>query len=311
MNLFGYKPLKNIIFADDFDKGYNGWITLMPNFRQDKFDYYDSFKGWTSWGPPMLSSATFPYAGTHGSLHGTYSMKVATRAVAAPAEMRPVAGSEGMAIKRLTHMEEGLLKCEMYYAFTAEQNIPGIGENAIRAIGFFWDSANDHSRTMFGARYLNSANGEMKQHWQLFKVDESDDRPWGFSGDSAPGDNPEEKVTLVKGIDYQWLGSRSSDGSSSGFYDIPDSEQKLCYNETPDKINWQYFALTVDLKHGEYVSLQSVNRKWDLRGIKATVVPRYPRIDWLLNPVLFIESDTNRRVFLYVDSIVNSWEEIQ
>lgn len=309
MELFGFSPLKNIIFADDFDKGYNGWIALMPNFRQDKFDYYDSFKEWTEWGPPMLSSATFPYAGTHGSLHGTYSMKVATKPVAGRAEERPVAGSEGMAIKRLTHSFEGLLKCEMYYTFTAEQSIPGIGEEAIRAFGFFWDSTTDHSRTMFGARYLNCANGAMKQHWQLFKVDENDTRPWGFSGSSAPSDTPGEKVTLVKGIDYQWLGSRDQNGSSNGFYDIPNSEQKLCYNETPDKINWHYFSLTVDLKKGEYVSLQSVNRKWDLRGISATKVGRYPRIDWLLNPVVFIETDTNRRVFLYVDSIVNSWEE--
>ena len=308
MELYGYKPLKNIIFADDFDKGYNGWLNLMPNFRQDKFDYYDSFRDWTCWGPPMLSSATFPYAGTHGSMHGTYSMKVATRPVAGRAEERPVKGSEGMAIKRLTHGKGGLLKCEMYYAFTAEQSIPGIGEDAIRAVGFFWDTSTDDSRTMFGARYINSANGKMKQHWQLYKVDEKCTKPWGFEGDSAPGDNG-EKVTLVPGIDSQWLGARDENGGSSGFYDIPDSTQKLCYNETPDKINWHYFALTVDLDKQEYVSLESVGRKWDLRGIKATSVPRYPRIDWILNPVLFIESDTSRRVFLYVDSIVNSWEE--
>ena len=307
-NLYGYNPLKNIIFADDFDEGYNGWLTLMPNFRQDKFDYYDSFKGWTSWGPPMLSSATFPYAGTHGSLHGTYSMKIATRPVAAPAENRPVAGSQGMAIKRLTHRTEGLLKCEMWYAFTAEQTVPGIGEDAIRSVSFFWDTANGDSRTMFGARYLNCANGKMQQRWQLFKVDEDNDEPWGFSGDSAPGDTPDQKVTLVKGIDYAWLGTRKSNGDSNGFYNIPDSHQKLCYNETPDKINWLYFALSVDLKKKEYVSLESVDRKWDLRGIKATSVGRYPRIDWILNPVLFIESDTGRRVFMYVDSIVNSCE---
>ncbi len=308
MNLYGYDPLKNIIFADDFDKGNNGWLNLMPNFRQDKFDYYDSFKGWTAWGPPMLSSATFPYAGTHGSMHGTYSMKVATRPVAAPAEKRPISGSEGMAIKRLTHRYNGLLKCEMWYAFTAEQSVPGIGEDAIRAVGFFWDTADGDSRTMFGARYLNSANGKMQQRWQLFKVDENTNEPWGFDGDSAPGDTPEEKVTLVPGIDGAWLGARKPDGSSSGFYDIPNSTQKLCYNETPNKINWHYFALTVDLDKKEYVSLESVDRKWDLRGIKATTVGRYPRIDWILNPVVFIESDSNRRVFLYVDSIVNSCE---
>jgi len=309
MDLYGYKPLNDIMFADDFDKGYNGWLTLMPNFRQDQFDYYDSFKGWTAWGPPMLSSATYPYAGTHGSLHGTYSMKVATRPVAAPAEERPISGSQGMAIKRMTHRYNSLLRCEMYYAFTAEQNVPGIGEDAIRSFGFFWDTSDAESRTFFGARYLNAANGEMKQHWQLFKADPESNEPWGFDGDSAPGDDPGEKVTLVRGVDIQWLGTRKADGTSNGYYDIPNSTQKLCYNETPDKINWHYFALTIDLGKKEYVSLESVNRTWDLRGIKATTVPRYPRIDYILNPVLFIESDSNRRVFLYVDSIVNSCEK--
>lgn len=308
MELYGYNPLKNIIFADDFDKGYNGWIVLMPNFRQDKFDYYDSFRGWKEWGPPMLSSATFQFAGTHGSLHGNYSMKVASKPVAYSADKRPAPGSQGVAIKRLTHRFDGLLKCEMYYSYTAEQNIPGIGDEAIRSFGFIWDICNGDSRTHWGARYLNCANGKMKQHWQVFKVDESSDAPWGFEGESAPGEDG-EKITTVRGIDSLWLGDRKADGSSTGFYDIPDSKQKLCYNETPDKINWHYFALTIDLKHGEYVSLESVNRKWDLRGIKSSPVDRYPRIDWLLNPFVFIETDTDRRVFLYVDSIVNSCEE--
>ncbi|MFA7118635.1 MAG: DUF6772 family protein [Sphaerochaetaceae bacterium] len=302
----GFEPLPKIIFSDDFDEGYNGWITLMPNFRQDTFAYYDSFKGWTAWGPPMLSSATFPYAGTHGSMHGTYSLKLATRPISAPAEKRPVAGSMGMAIKRLTHRTNGLLKCEMWYSFTAEQSIPGIGEEAIRAFGFFWDVSDDENRTFYGARYLNSANGKMQQHWQLFKVDPTSTLPWGFEGESAPGEPNGSKVTLSRGIDTQWLGNRNPDGTSDGYFDIPGSGQKMCYNETPDKINWHYFSFTVDLDKREYVELCSVNRKFDLRGVGATSVPRYPRTEWLLNPVLFIETDSNRRVFLYVDSIVNS-----
>ena len=28
MDLNDYSPLKHVIFADDFDSGYNGWITL-------------------------------------------------------------------------------------------------------------------------------------------------------------------------------------------------------------------------------------------------------------------------------------------
>ena len=49
MELYNYNPLSKILFADDFDKGYNGWINLMPNFRQDRFDYYDSLKGFSAW----------------------------------------------------------------------------------------------------------------------------------------------------------------------------------------------------------------------------------------------------------------------
>jgi hypothetical protein len=305
-NLYGYRPLKHILFSDDFDKGLNGWLNLMPNFRQDIFNYYPAQEGWTKWGPPMLSSATYGYAGTHGSLHGTYSMKLSTRAVANPAEQLPAPGSQGIAIKRLTHIDKGFLRCEMYYSFTAEQNTPGIGEDAIRSFGFFWDSTDSESRTFFGARYLNCANGKMQQRWQLFKVNPDSKEPWGYQGESAPGDTPDEKVTLERGIDTLWLGKRYPNGSTDGYYDIPDSTQKLCYNETPDKINWHYFSLTVDMDKGEYVELRSVNRRFDLRGIPATKVSRYPRIDWLLNPVLFIESDSNRRVFLYVDSIVNS-----
>ena len=193
----------------------------------------------------------------------------------------------------------------MYYTFTAEQNVPGIGEDAIRSFGFFCDSTDSDHRTFFGARYLNCANGVMQQRWQLFKVNEHSKEPWGYVGESAPGDTPSQKVTLEPGIDMLWLGKRYPNGSSDGYYDLPDSTQKLCYNETPDKINWHYFSLTVDLDKGEYVELQC-QRRFDLRGIKATRAGRFPRIDWLLNPVVFIESDTSRRVFLYVDSIVNS-----
>ena len=310
MDLTDYEPLRHVLFADDFDTGYNGWIALNPNFRQDAFAYYPQMKGWTEWGPPMLSSSTYTYAGTHGSLHGTYSMKVASRPIAAPAQERPVAGSMGMAIKRITHRHEGLLKCEMWYAITAEQDRPGIGENAIRAFGFFWDSQNETNRTYYGARYINCANGKMRQHWQIFRADPASTKPWGYEGVSAPGDK-DEQVTLLRGVDTQWLGNRDEQGGSDGYWDVPDSTQKMCYNETPDKINWQYFALTVDMRKKEYVELCSMNRRWDLRGIAATTNPRFPRIDNLLNPVVFIESDTNRRVFLSVDSMVNSmdWEE--
>ncbi len=62
----------------------------------------------------------------------------------------------------------------------------------------------------------------------------------------------------------------------------------------------------MDLAKREYVELRSVNRVFDLRSVAATYVNAYPRINWLPNPVLRVEADTDRRVFLSVDSIVNS-----
>jgi hypothetical protein len=306
-----FRPLPEVIFYDDFDTGLNGWISLNPNFRQDRMEYYPALERLMHWGPPMLSTATFGYAGTHGSLSGTYSMKLATRPVAGKATEQPVAGSMGHAIKRLTFRSKQLLKCEMWYAFTAEQDRPGIGESDMRAFGFFWDVQDDEYRAFYGARYVNAADGKMQQRWQLLKAAEGRPEDWGDQGQSAPGENPEQesgsnRVFLSRGIDPQWHGLRYANGSSDAFYDIPDSGQKLCYNETVDKINWHYMALTIDLARREYVELESVGRTFDLRGVQPTLVKRFPRIDWLLNPVVWVEADTDRRVFLYVDSIVNS-----
>ncbi len=306
-----YDPLPQIIFHDDFDQGLNGWVVLSPNLRQDVIDYYPAQKKYAHWGPPMLSSATFGYVGTHGSISGTYSLKIATRPVAGRPDEQPVPGQIGHAIKRLTFLKRQLLRCEMWYTFKAEMDRPGLGESDIRSFGFFWDIQDDEKRSFYGARYLNAAGGKMQQRWQIFKASEGTDEDWGAPGQSAPGHDVdstdgENRVFLRRGIDPQWLGKRFADGGSEGYTDVEDGHQALCFNETPDKINWHYPALTVDLEKREYVELRSVNKSWDLRGISPKPVDGYPRINYLLNPVLFVEADTDRRVFLFVDSIVNS-----
>jgi len=58
----------------------------------------------------------------------------------------------------------------------------------------------------------------------------------------------------------------------------------------------------------EYVELQSMDQVFDLRGIQPTLVPGYKSIKDLINPVFFIETDTNRSVHLYLDSVVYSTE---
>lgn len=306
-----YYPLEEILCYDDFDNGLNGWVNLTPNLQQNSFDYFPAGEKFTDWGPPMLSSATFSLVGTHGSRNGTYSMKIGSKPVAGPADEQPIKGSMGHALKRLTFMERKLLKCEMWYTFKAEQDRPGIGENDVRAFGFLWDIQDDQNRYFCGARYLNSANGKLQQRWQIVHAENLKEEDWGDMVQSAPGEDPDSSseknfVFLKPGVDPQWLGKRYKNGDSDSFMNVPDSYQKLCYNETADKINWHYFSLTVDLEKREYVEMQSVNRKFNLRGIKPTIVDGYPRINFLVNPILWIEADTDRRVFLYVDSVVNS-----
>lgn len=305
-----FRPLERIITFDDFDSGLSGWVPLSPNFRQDKLDYFPSQRRHIDWGAPMLSNATFGYLGSHGSAAGTYSMKVPTRPVAAPAEELPVAGSLGIALKRLTLPRERFLRFEMVFALKAEQDRPSIGDSDIRAFGFTWDIQDSEKRYFIGARFMNAANGVMQQRWQYLKASDGSDEEWGELGESAVGHDPEsgavKKVFIKRGLGSEHLGKRYPDGSGDGFADVPGGRQELCYNETADKINWHHMSLTIDLVARQYVSLSCLNEDFDLRGIEATLVEPYPRINQLLNPLLWVEADTHRRVFLFVDSVLVS-----
>lgn len=309
MGKYGFEPLSNVICYDDFDQGMNGWMPLTPNFRQDVMDYFPSQRRHIDWGAPMLSTATFAYAGTHGSMHGTYSLKIPTRPVAAPAEKLPIAGSLGIGIKRLTFSKRQPLRFEMWYSYKPEQDRPGIGESDIRAFGFTWDVQDEERRYFPGVRYMNAANGKMQQRWQYLRATEGSDADWGEMGVSAVSTDPSdtsERIFIKRGLGSYHLGKRYPDGGGEGFSDLPDGHQDLCFNETVDKINWHYLSFTIDLATREYLELRSLDRTFDLRGCAPRSTETYPRINHLLNPVLWIEADADRRVFLFVDSIMIS-----
>ena len=98
-----FNPLDRVLTYDVFNTGFNGWMTLLPNFTQaPEFDVRYSIVDKTQFPPVMLSSATYRYPGTHGAMSGTYSLKISTRPVANRYEMTPVSGGFGQAIKRLT-----------------------------------------------------------------------------------------------------------------------------------------------------------------------------------------------------------------
>ena len=296
-----FQPLQTILCHDDFNHGTGGWLELTPNFTNPNFTARQSIIDKSRWGPAMLSTASFGYVGTHGAMTGIYSLKMATKPVANRYEEPPAAGSISHAIKRLsTFRPKGLTQLEMWYAYTPEQDRIGLGEKDIRAFGVTFDIQDESYRYFAGVRYLNSVNGELKRQWQFSQAAEDiTDEDWAYGCQGEWN---------KRGVDPMWYGRRYPDGKTDGFSFVPGGQQKLCYNESDDKINWIYLRLTVDLATREYVELQSGTQIFNLRGNKPTLVKPYAGIQGLLNPVIWVETDTNRRVFLYVDSVVISCE---
>lgn len=296
-----YSPLETILCYDDFDRGACGWVDLTPNFTLENFDARQSIIDKAKWGPPMLSTATFSYVGTHGSMNGLYSLKLATKPVAAKYTEVPLPGSMAHAIKRLSrHKDFSKLQFEMWYAYTPEQDRTGLAEQSIRAFGAFFDYQDNNSRSHMGVRYLNSVDGELAQRWQCFQnAPDVTDKEWGYGSD----------IEWAKsGVDAMWYGRRRQDGSTDGFAEVPNGKQILCYNEADDKINWLYLRFLIDVKERRYIEMQSGDLVIPMDGLAPTKVEPYARITGLLNPGIWIETDLDRSVFLYIDSVVISVE---
>lgn len=306
IDLRKFRPLETILAYDDFDRGLNGWTELTGNYRQDVIAVVPGHQPFMDLRPPMLSSATFPNVGTHGSMSGIYSLKLATRAHAGRAEEGIVPGGLAQCLKRLTWQQLGLVQFEMWFAYKPEADRPGIGENEFRAFGVLWDIQDDRHRYFPAVRYLNAANGVMKQKWQFAQARPVTDAEWAGNLDTSISEDRSSAVGAKRGIDPQWFGRRYHDGSTDGFREVPHGEQKLCYNETFDKINWHYLRFAVDTSRREYAELQCNERRYDLRGTQPTLAEAYPRLGSLLNLALWVEADTNRRCFLFIDSVVIS-----
>src|SRR4029450_712288 len=241
-----------------------------------------------------------------GTMSGTYSMKLATRAAAGRAEEKIRKGGFAQTLKRLTWQERGRGQFEMWFTYKPEADRPGIGEDEFRAFGVLWDLQDDEHRYFPAVRYLNAANGVVKQTWQFAQARKVSAEAWSGNEETSITEDRRSSWGAKPGVDPQWFGRRYPDGSTEGFRGIPDGEQRLCYNETFDKINWHYLRFLVDSSRREYVELQCNERTFDLRGIQPTRAPAYPRIWSRLNLALWVEADTDRSCFLFVELAVMS-----
>jgi hypothetical protein len=269
-----FDPLPRIIAFDDFDRGLCGWTQLVGNYEHTLDVMLPSYAQHTQ---PMLSTlATWDF-GSHGAVDGSYALKVATR---------PRTGARNVAIKRLTFRKRGPIRLEFYFTFKPEANELRLLETDVRSIGFLYDlqtgdtDAGDAWRVMPHMRFLNAHDGEHLQKWQ-FKKTTTDFKPLG---------------TENKTVTHDHL-------APTGWLDLPGGSQKLCYNEIPTKVNWHYVRFDYDLAAMRATHFQCNDRTFDVSGYESIRIPAMRNLWCMLNLCFFVEADSNKRAFLYLDSV--------
>ena len=272
-----FDPLPRILFHDDFDRGLQGWTGLIGNYEGSLDSMLPPYRDLR---PPMLSNLTAWDTGTAGSLAGTYAMKLATRAQT---------GSLAVGIKRATFRTPAPIRLETYFAFKPEANELRLSEIDVRAVGVLFDlqvtdqHAGERRRVMPHIRYLNAQDGAAVARWQ-FK---------------------EQRVALH---DIGGSGKTKSHFhlAPEGWEDLPGGEQLLCYNEIATKQNWHYLRLDFDLASMSYLHLQCNDRVFDVSTIRPMSMPAMANLWCMLNTAFWVETDRDKRAFLYVDSVLLS-----
>jgi hypothetical protein len=272
-----FDPRERILFYDDFNRGLNGWTGLIGNYEESLDSILPEYRDLH---PPMLSNATVWDTGTGGALNGTYSMKLATRAKA---------DSMGIGIKRTTFRHAGPIRLEAYFTFKPEASELGLSETDVRAVGVLFDlqesdrKSGDRWRVMPHIRYLNALDGKAVGRWQ-FKEKRSPMHEIGGTG---------------KTKSHFHL-------SADNWEDIPGGEQRLCYNEIATKQNWYYLRLDFDLATMSYLRFQCNDRVLDVSNVRPMRIPAMANLWCMLNTLFWVETDRDKRAFLYVDSVVMS-----
>lgn len=269
-----FDPLSRIICMDDFDRGFCGWTQLVGNYEGSLDSMLPGYAQHTS---PMLSSLAHWDAGSHNSVDGNYALKIATR---------PRQGAQNVAIKRLTFREAGPIRMEAYLTFKPEATELKLSESDIRSFGFLFDlQVGDRrgaggERVMPHMRFLNARDGEHVQRWQ-FKRRSVPIIPIG---------------TENKTISHYHL-------APEDWEDLPGGDQRLCYNEIPTKVNWHYIRFDFDLASMTCTGFRCNDREFDVSGFDSLRLPAMKNLWCMLNLAFFAEADTDKRAFLYLDSV--------
>ena len=272
-SLSRFDPLPRIVYHADFSRGYCGFTETIGNYEGS----LDTILPGMNFRPPQLSNYTMWDTGTGGSIHGTYSLKLATL---------PRAGSVTAATKRLTWRKLGPVRLEMYFGIKSEATELVLTEADVRAFGILFDLQTDDRRLLPRLRYLNAENGKLVGQWQV-KTDHPRKHAIGDSGKTAS----------------------ISHYAPVGYTAIPGAVQELCQNELPTKMNWHYLSVTFDLRSMRFTQVVCNDRVYDASDIAPFELPVWPNLRGLLNTIFFVETDVDKRAFLYLDSVLFSSAE--
>lgn len=268
-----FDPLDRILFYDDFDQGLQGWSELIGNYEGSLDSMLPDYRDLR---PPMLSNLTMWDTGTAGSMEGNYALKLATR---------PRAGSIAVSLKRQTWRVRGPVQLEAYFCFKPEASELTLSELDVRAVGVLFDIQDAELRWMPHLRYLNAFEGHPMTKWQ-FKAHRE---PLVQIGDSG------------KTRSHFHL-------RPTGWSNVPGGEQVLCYNEIATKMNWHYLRVGLDLASRSFTGFQCNDRVYSAEGLETMQLPAMTNLWCMLNVVLWVETDIDKRAFLYLDSVLLSGE---
>ena len=286
-----FNPLPRILFVNDFDSGTHGWCELSGNHDNNLDNLRPRARDLR---PPQLSNCTFFDTGTHGSINGTYSLKLATR---------PVPFHMAQLIKRFTYVAKGLVQFETYFTYKAEVNDQR-GERGNRA----WDGNYHPSAAQFGEFTLSNDVGEgedgQRYHCAL-RYQNTDHagnfvQKWKYKTSLQPTTKMVRAGEAETPDDYHVI-------HPDDWEDVPGGNQALCYNEIPTKTNWHYLRWVFDTTTRRNTELQVNDLIMDLRDLPVPVYPEpYYGCERLLNFCIDVRTYTNVRNFLWLDSVVVS-----
>ncbi|MEQ4725996.1 DUF6772 family protein [Nonomuraea sp. B19D2] len=293
-----FNPLPRILAFDEFNTGTHGWTELIGNHDgHGNLDTVD--KHMRDFRPPQLSSCDFFDTGTHGAMSGTYALKVATR---------PVTGHTGVAIRRLTMAQRGIVQFETYFTYKSEA---ATAESSLgnRFGEIEWDGNLHPSEAQFGCFTIATdlCDGDGVRYHTVMRYQNTDldnklTRRWVYPvvPEPTPRENLHNQDNLVATEDF-------TAPNPEDWHTLDEEPQFLCYNEVPTKVNWHYLRWQFDTRSRTNVELQVNDRVMDLRDVPVPHYPdKYDGLENLLNFYVSVRTHSPVRNFLFLDSALIS-----